>query len=100
MIDFEKAEQDIEWIESALTAPSYLLTKRDKGNMFELNDDGEGYVRYVIGELERKGYKVRRVGYFISVEQKGVFPSIFNLTLKKKPRYTGKIIKESSFQVL
>lgn len=68
MIDFEKAEQDIEWIDSAVRNPTYLLVKRDKGNMFELNDDSEGYVRYVIEELERKGYKVRRAGRFISVE--------------------------------
>lgn len=67
MRDFS-AEQDIDWIVSALTDPTYLLIKQDKGNMFELNDDSEGYIRYVIEELEQKGYKVHRVGRYISIE--------------------------------
>ena len=69
MIDFEKAEQDINWIETAINDPTYLLLKQDKSNMFELSDDSEGYIHYVICELKNRGFKVYRIGKFVGVEK-------------------------------
>lgn len=70
MLDMEKLDSDISWIERAMEDPTYLDVKRDHSNMFELSCDEEGYVQYVIEEFEEKGYKVIRTGRFISLQKK------------------------------
>ena len=69
MVDFAKAEQDLEWILTALEHPTYLCGKQDSSNVFELSDTTEGYVRHVITELKDKAYKVYRTGWFIGVQK-------------------------------
>lgn len=69
MIDMEKFDSDIDWIRTAMENPTYLNGKGDHSNMFGLADDDEGYVRYVIEELEYRGYKVIRSGHFISLQK-------------------------------
>ena len=67
-MDYEKAEQDIDWIVSALESSGYNTVKRDTG-MFTLNNNNRAYVDYVVEALERRGYKVvSRSGCHIGVK--------------------------------
>lgn len=68
--DMEKAEQDIDWILTALEHPTYISGKGDHSNMFELNSSNMYYVEYVRRVLEEKGYnKFRHKDRFISIEK-------------------------------
>ena len=69
-MNWEMLFDDIDWIQKAIEDPSYLLVKNDKSNMFELSSDSEEYIRFVIEELELKGYKIHRCNRFISLENK------------------------------
>ncbi len=66
--DMEKAEQDIDWILTALEHPTYLSGKGDYSNMFELSSDNRYYIEYVKMVLAEKGYnEFHQSGKFISI---------------------------------
>lgn len=54
--EIEKAENDVEWILNALEHPTYLMSKADKSNMFELSQGDIYYIEYVRKRFAERGY--------------------------------------------
>lgn len=62
--EMEDAEEDIEWILTALRDPTYLLVKGDNSNQFLLKHSNVYYVEYVKKVLEERGYLLKQASRF------------------------------------
>ena len=62
--EIDKAENDVEWILNALEHPTYLMSKADKSNMFELSQGDIYYIEYVRKRFAERGYILRQGSRF------------------------------------
>lgn len=62
--EIDDAEEDIDWILTALRDPTYLMVKKDNSNQFLLKHGNTYYVEYVKKVLEERGYILKQGARF------------------------------------
>ena len=62
--EIDDAEQDMDWILTALRDPTYLMVKQDNSNQFLLKHSNMYYVEYIRMVLAERGYVLKQAGRF------------------------------------